>query len=206
MSTAGQVLTLVAGGWLALAAHEGGHVVTGLLVRFRFGFFALGPLRLVAEGERIRLRWNRVLSSWGGMAMMVPGERPRLAARIALFAAGGPVTSLAVAVAAFWAAVVLLPGTAAGRFSMATALMSSAVFLATAQPFGTGTGIPSDGGRVLMFLRHRAEAEALASAQTANVNGSGYPVDQSRRVLEAGAGSAKEGTHESSCSHQIRIT
>jgi len=165
MRMAGHVLVLVASGWFALSAHEAGHVVTGLMLRFRFGLIAVGPLCLVAEGKRIRLRWNGVLSTWGGMAMMVPRNSPQLAAHMALLAAGGPLTSLAVAVAAYWTGASLFPGTRTGLLSIAVALMSGAVFLATVQPFiGTGIGVPSDGGRVLMFLRRRAEAETWARA------------------------------------------
>lgn len=106
---------LLGGLWVALAAHESGHLPTGLLMRFRFGFFAIGPLWLAPEGDRIRLRWNRVPASWGGMAMTYPTDDRKLATRMALYAAGGPLASLGVALVAYWTSASLFPATFAGN-------------------------------------------------------------------------------------------
>jgi hypothetical protein len=165
------VATLALTLWLTLVVHELGHMVAGWLLGFHFRWLAVGPLRLVAECGRIRVRWNNPLPMWGGAVFMVPAGGTRLAARLMVYAAGGPLMSLLVAVAACWTGVWLLPGTDGGRMAILVALMSGGTFVATAQPFGTGIGVPSDGGRVLMFIRRRAEAEARAAELAREVRG-----------------------------------
>ena len=43
------------------------------------------------------------------------------------------------------------------------ALTSSCIFIATAQPFGTGSGVPSDGGRLWALIRKKEESRAEAA-------------------------------------------
>jgi hypothetical protein len=51
----------------------------------------------------------------------------------------------------------------AGHWCAWLALTSAGVFVATAQPFGTGAGLPSDGARLLGLVRNDAQARAAAA-------------------------------------------
>ncbi|HEX7078116.1 MAG TPA: hypothetical protein VF363_06835 [Candidatus Eisenbacteria bacterium] len=156
-------LILLGGAWCALAAHEAGHLLAGRFVGFRFGFFALGPVWLARVGPRVRLRWNRLPAAWGGMALAYPVDTRSLSARLAFCAAGGPLASLGLAAVAFALAKALPAPAIESRLAMAVAIMSASVFVATAQPFGTGVGVRSDGGRILFFATNRKKADAEAA-------------------------------------------
>lgn len=163
MRSLGGVALLVLAVWCALVAHEVGHLAAGLVMGWRVGVVAVGPLWLGQQEGRLRLRWNRLLATWGGIAMVYPRDERSFAAKATLVAAGGPMASLFVAMVAYAVGNI---GPHATRFAgpaRAMSIMSLAVLAATAQPFGTGLGGPSDGGRVLMFFRARAQAEAWAA-------------------------------------------
>jgi hypothetical protein len=155
---------LLAGFWFALVAHEIGHIAAGLLMRWRFGLLALGPFWLARDRGRVRLRWNRIPAAWGGIALAYPTDTRRFVQAATVVAAGGPLASASVAVLAYATAGAFGPGTLATRLATALAIMSAGVLVATAQPFGTFMGPPSDGGRVLMFFRDRSAAEAWGAS------------------------------------------
>lgn len=142
---------VVIAAWFAIVVHELGHVVAGWCAGYRFGFLIVGPLRFFSDDGRLRIGWNRNLGLWGGAAHMIP-RPPVPASAVALYVAGGPLCSLGVAAVAFVVGAVALDGIARTLANLA-GLTSGAVFLATVQPFGTGIGVPSDGGRLLQYLR-----------------------------------------------------
>lgn len=156
-------MMLLGGASCALAVHEAGHLVAGRIMGFRFGFFAIGPVWLAREGASIRLRWNRLPAAWGGMALAYPTDTRALAARMAFYAAGGPLASLALSVVAFWVGNSIPALTSLSRWAMVLALMSACVLVATVQPFGTGIGVRSDGGKVLLFAANRVKAKEEAA-------------------------------------------
>lgn len=83
--------------------HEGGHVVGGLLMGFRFHAMAIGPITF---DRRFRLSLHFGTQAWtGGWAAMIPGRRDHLRGRTLVLVAAGPVASLAAG-----CAVSLLPG------------------------------------------------------------------------------------------------
>jgi hypothetical protein len=147
--------------YVALLAHEAGHVVAGQFAGFRFGLLGVGPVCIVRFGQKLRLRWLPP-SHWGPFALAYPVTPDRIAARAAWYVAGGPLASLALALAAA-ACVWLAPDRAILRWATPLALVSASIFVATAQPFGTGAGVPSDGGRVWATLRGGADARATAA-------------------------------------------
>jgi len=171
--------------YLALVLHEAGHVLGGLSQRFRFLFLAAGPLWL-ERGERgLALRWNRIPATWGGVAACVPEDDRDLVRRMAVLAAGGPLASLALALAA-WAGAALVPAHSAAAVVLSvTALCSGLIFLATAQPFGAGGGFMSDGGRLRALLGGgpRAAREAAALALTAASTAGVRPRDWSEAAV-----------------------
>jgi hypothetical protein len=155
---------LLAGFWSALVAHETGHVMAGVLMRWRFGLIAVGPFWLARERGRLRLRWNRIPAAWGGIALAYPTDTRRFVQAATVVAAGGPLASASVAVLAYATAGAFGPGSLASRVATALAIMSAAVLVATVQPFATCMGPPSDGRRVFMFFADRSAAEAWAAS------------------------------------------
>jgi hypothetical protein len=81
---------------------------------------------------------------------------------LAWHVAGGPLASALIAAVAA-AAAVTITGGLAHRLAVLLALLSLSVCAATVQPSGTGTGIASDGGRLLAWLRNPQSATALAA-------------------------------------------
>jgi hypothetical protein len=141
--------------FVALAAHECGHIFAGLAAGFRFRFWAAGPFFLV-KNERGRLRpgWNRDVFLWGGVAATAPVDTRNLLPRMALVAVGGPAASLLLAAAS---ALVLsawggaLP--AAGRIELSwLRLLSGLLFLGTAIPMKNGAFL-TDGARTWRLVR-----------------------------------------------------
>jgi hypothetical protein len=153
--------------YLVMALHELGHTMAGLSQRFRFVMWAVGPLWVSREGGRLRLRLNRNLSMWGGLAATVPQDGANIVKRFALVVAGGPATSLTVAAVAVVAWLAAPTDLGPLRLGLATtAVASTVIFLVTAQPFGAGGGFASDGGRLLRLLRGGEPAAQEAAMLT----------------------------------------
>lgn len=144
--------------FLVLLVHELGHLVAGALVRFRIGMLGVGPVGLLRSGEGFRLRWLPV-SQWGPFGVAYPITPDQIRVRAAWCIAGGPIASLALALASAW-----VTGAFSLRgFSGMVAVLSFAIVIATVQPFaGTGIGIPTDGARLLDLIR--GSPNALAGA------------------------------------------
>ena len=87
----GMTIALGASGLaISLGVHECGHLLAGLLMRFQFHLFALGPL-LVERGEvgGIRVTWNREPAFWGGVFVVgVPVAFGLWCATVALYLPG----------------------------------------------------------------------------------------------------------------------
>ena len=81
---------------LALAVHEGGHMLAGLWVGFRFLLLVLGPFRLIRGRRGLRLELNPNLLLYGGLTVSQPLDFRNLTRRFATVAAGGPFASLAL--------------------------------------------------------------------------------------------------------------
>jgi hypothetical protein len=145
---------------ISLGVHELGHLVVGLLVRFRFYLFALGPIAVERrEPSGIKIRWNREPAFWGGVAGTLPMDSVRLTARFAAVVAGGPVASLLLAAGAagllhFHSG--LVPSV---RIELVwLRLLSFLLFLGTALPLPNGAFV-TDGLRFFRLLRKGALAD-----------------------------------------------
>lgn len=138
--------------WLATTVHELGHVIGGVSQGFRFLFLASGPLwvQRTAQGGLVA-RFNRLIATWGGLAGTIPTDAHDLTRRFSITVAGGPMFSLAFALGCWGLSKQFRPGLGELTCSV-TALFSAMAFLASAQPFGAGGGMPSDGGRLLRLL------------------------------------------------------
>jgi hypothetical protein len=152
--------------FLAILAHELGHLLGGRLVGFRFALLIAGPLKVQRIGERLRFGLNRSLGLSGGLAACAPStaETHNLARRMLVMVAGGPLTSLILGLLAL-AAVPLSAGFAEITLLL-LGVVSLALAIATLIPLSTG-GFQSDGRRILMLLRGGAEAERWCAAAAA---------------------------------------
>lgn len=164
------ILLLIA----TVVAHELGHLVGGWLVGFRFLLFVVGPLKVLREDDGIRVRFNKDVSLYGGMAASAPADDRDLARRTAIVILGGPLTSLALGVLslalAAWANANIAaasPWSALTLSSIIFGLTNLVIFAATMIPAKTG-GFASDGAQLLDVLRggHRAERRWLTIALT----------------------------------------
>jgi hypothetical protein len=159
---------------LALALHEAGHVIAGLICGFEFRLFVVGPLRLERQGGRLKASFNRLLTLWGGIAACVPNSYGTyLHHKMILFAAGGPSFSLLGAASLIPGFSILRAHVDAGFLLITFGLLSAAVAVVTLLPLSAG-GFKSDGIRLAMLLLRRPEGQrwtALAAlgglAQTA---------------------------------------
>ncbi len=172
--------------WVALVVHEAGHLAGAISRGFRFVFLAAGPLWLERGETGLALRFNRTAQTWGGVAAAMPPDGVNLRRRFAAMVAGGPVASLALALAA-GAAWNFLPAGTVRFAAAATALASAGLFVATAQPFGAGGGFASDGGRLLRLWRKGpvGEREVAVLALTATAMGGTRPRDWPAAVVDA---------------------
>ena len=97
---------LPAAAWLLLCviAHELGHLVAGLLVRWEFRYLLAGPLTISREANGLQFRWafRRLLG--GGRVLMVPSSLESLMRNQLIVIAGGPMIT-----AAIFIPVLLLP-------------------------------------------------------------------------------------------------
>lgn len=160
---------------IALAAHELGHLRGGRLAGFRFMLFIAGPLKVVRESDGVRVRLNKAVPLYGGMASALPVDDRDLPRRIAVMIAGGPLASLALgavsATLAVWLNGVFRaaePGSILTLFAFMLGLLSMAIFLVTIIP-GRTSGFDTDGAQWLDVLRggHRAELRGLMAALSA---------------------------------------
>lgn len=147
--------------YVGIAVHELGHVLGGLIARFRFYLYVAGPLRVERDEAtgRLSVGFNRVVGLAGGIVAMLPTDTRDLRRRFALVVAGGPLASFALALAA-WAPIALdapLPPLGDVLLGM-TALISAGLGVVTIIPMNAG-GFASDGGRLLRLVRGGPVAE-----------------------------------------------
>jgi hypothetical protein len=144
---------------LAMALHELGHVIGGLLAGFRFICLVAGPLRVIATAQGIRFGLNRNMDLAGGMATTLPMDGSNLQPRLMAAVGGGPLSSLLVGLAACGLAIRLLPDSPdLGALAAMAGLAALAIFLATISPQQSG-GALSDGAQLLALLRGGPQAD-----------------------------------------------
>jgi hypothetical protein len=191
--------------WLVILVHELGHVIAGLSQGFRFLLLAVGPLWLERSTGGLRLRFNRLLATWGGLAATVPVDLHDLDRRMARMVIGGPLASLGLAilgvplllaVRAEWLGPVGLWEPVA----LVVAVGSLGIFLVTLIPGQAGKGLRTDGRRWLDLRRgdERARAEAAMLALTAASVGGVRPRDWDRDLLERAACFGDQSTVDAS--------
>ncbi|HEV3052578.1 MAG TPA: M50 family metallopeptidase [Longimicrobium sp.] len=191
----------IAAMWLAILAHEVGHLIGGALARFRFHLLVVGPLRVERDDDRIRVRLNRDLSLYGGIAGSLPTGMHALPRRLGLMVAGGPAVSFLLA----GATAALIGGPLAGApvplMSLLGMMMivSSGLGVVTLIPMRF-SGFASDGARLLRRLCGGPQAgreAAMLSLIGISVAGTAprdWPAETVRAASELRDGSSDEVT------------
>jgi hypothetical protein len=156
--------------------HEVGHVIGGLLSRFRFAGLFVGPLSIARDGTRLRMQPNSSWSLVGGMAICVPPPGSIRDSRSALaFLAGGPLASVLFGAAllalhfAFGLDEVTRRTIDAGRHTVPEFLIGATTFIGgvcsllvtvvTLIPNRVG-GFTSDGAALRMLWQRGADANS----------------------------------------------
>jgi hypothetical protein len=144
--------------FFVIAVHEAGHAWTGVQVNFDFRTYIVGPFLWDKQPDGWKFKWNKNINTSGGLVICIPKGSENLAKRFMLFAAGGPLASLALSIIS-GSIYFIARGpdqSAPVQFLVYTlaliAFLSLAIFLVTSLPFHTG-GFSSDGARVLRILR-----------------------------------------------------
>ncbi len=158
--------------------HELGHAAASALVGFRFTALRVGRLVIHRDGKRLRLSWTPTsIAGVLGFHLGVPEGEAVLGPRFAIYGACGPATTLAVATACRAGGAAMGPATTLGSAVASHALLAGwwvGVFLGIVNflPFRTGSGLVSDGARVLMALLPRSPgAEAVMRSNVFSVQG-----------------------------------
>ncbi|MCC5919694.1 MAG: hypothetical protein LAT68_06030 [Cyclobacteriaceae bacterium] len=60
--------------WWIIAIHELGHVIAELSQKFKFRFMSVGPILLEKENDKYKLRWNKGINVFGGLALCLPDD------------------------------------------------------------------------------------------------------------------------------------
>jgi len=180
---------------LTLAAHEAGHLLGGRLVGFRFILFIVGPLKIVREGNEVRVRLNKDVSLYGGLASAIPTDDKDLPRRMAVMIAGGPLTSLLMGGLSLGLGVWLnahlpssSPWSVLTAFAFIFGLLNLVIFIVTLIP-GKTSGFDTDGAQLIDVLRggHRAERRglvtALSAVSTHGVRPRAWNAEQVERLL-----------------------
>jgi hypothetical protein len=143
--------------WVAVAAHELGHVLGGLSQKFEFKLLTIGPLLIENEAGKLKLRRNTIVNSFGGLALCLPDDQRNLTARYIKFIVGGPAGSFV------WGGILLV---ALLTLQLNTAnlfhyLLQALLVLSCALSFVVGIvallpiraeGFTSDGGKLQILL------------------------------------------------------
>jgi hypothetical protein len=145
---------------VAIGIHEGGHAVAGVNVGFDFKMYIVGPFMWEKDTTGWHFKWNKNVNTAGGMVMCLPTDTVDLPRRFSIFAAGGPLASLILAVVAYGiyalgfkeSTEIDLIKELVGSFIVFTAIFSIFFFFITSIPLHMG-GFYTDGARVLRLLR-----------------------------------------------------
>jgi len=156
---------------LVLAFHEIGHLLGGFTRGMKFLLFIVGPFQFTQSPSGIRFKWVFNLGTFGGLAAAMPNPNLALAPQLKRLIAGGPLSSLLLAILGLLVCFV-----AEGRFGAYGFFVggfSALIFLVTALPFRAG-GFMSDGMQFIEVMRGgRAveERQALTMLMAQSMSG-----------------------------------
>jgi hypothetical protein len=145
--------------FLVIALHEGGHALAGVLMKFDFRMYVVGPFLWDKEQSGWKFKWNKNVNTSGGLVICIPTGTHDVSKRFSIYAAGGPMASLATAILAYGFYLLCHPwlmetnvGQVITYLWMMIAFLSAATFVITSIPLHAG-GFSSDGARIIRLLR-----------------------------------------------------
>lgn len=131
------MIGIVIMGFIVLAAHELGHLITGLMNGFRFDLFVVGPLGVKRENDKVKVYLNKNLAYYGGVAGTSPiHESKDNAKKFAYVLLAGPIASIIFAIICF--TISYFAGKPIGIIFYTGGMISIAIFFATTIPSRTG--------------------------------------------------------------------
>jgi hypothetical protein len=143
-------LAIFGGCFVAVAVHECGHALAGAWAGFRFNSLRIFGLEF---HRGLRVSWHRSkgtsASGWTAMSLV---KHDHITLRAAAMILAGPLSNL------LSLALLLLLPISKGFFAAGFAFWSLLIGIGNLIPF-RNRGMVSDGGRILMLLRGRAEGE-----------------------------------------------
>ncbi len=177
--------------FLVIAFHEGGHALAGVLVKFDFRMYVVGPFMWDKEQSGWKFKWNKNVNTSGGLVICLPTGTENLSKRFSWYAVGGPLASLVISALAYGVYNFLFSFHTVtviqviSYFFVMISFLSLIIFIATIVPMHMG-GISSDGARVLRLLRggDTARFELLIVKIVANTTGGIRPKYIDKAELE----------------------
>jgi hypothetical protein len=163
--------------FLAIIIHEAGHMIAGLCSGYRVDFLRFGPIQINPPFRVSRApKFGLYLP---GAASLLPHRKDRLHARAIVFVLGGPLANL------ISAGCVLLLSRPLPGFAIYFAGVSLLMGLMNLIPF-VGSGVVSDGKRILMIWRRTPQGERwLAISQLCSALWDGVlPENLNREMLD----------------------
>lgn len=185
------ILAVIAALFLSVFAHELGHLTAGIIHKFKFYMFTVGPFKVEKTDNGLRPGLNLNLNVAGGLALMVPTSKTFNRSEYAWFIAGGPIGSflffIILAAVAFTVNSVYGAEGAANSiiyFSWLTAVISLGVG-ATALFPDEENGLETDGTHLKDLLRGGKKAlikQYVMQLYTSTFNGT-RPRDYDAEIL-----------------------
>ncbi len=88
------ILSIIAAIIASVFIHELGHLIAGIVQKFRFYMFTVGPFKLEKTPDGFRAGLNLNLNIAGGLTLMIPSSKKFDKKKLAWFIAGGPIASI----------------------------------------------------------------------------------------------------------------
>lgn len=146
--------------FIVIAIHEAGHALAGMMMKFDFKIYVVGPFLWSKEQNNWKFKWNKNVNMAGGLVVCVPIGTENLNKRFAIYAAGGPITSLLFSAFSYLLVIVFQTLNTAnnsslqalGFFFLMLTFLSLLIFFATIIPIHSA-GFSSDGARMIKMLK-----------------------------------------------------
>ncbi|MEP3477960.1 MAG: hypothetical protein ABJZ55_01815 [Fuerstiella sp.] len=152
------------GTFLAILAHELGHVVGGKFAGLKFLLLVVGPLKVTRASKGLEWRVNRTVALMGGLACCVPTNPKQFLQALRWMIIGGPLASVLLMIVCYVGSLYAtdLPLSAtwalfAKSVLKIIALISMMIAFITIYP-GAGGGLKTDGRQFLELLKSNPSA------------------------------------------------
>lgn len=139
--------------------HELGHVVGGKLAGLKFLFLVVGPMKVTRTAQGLVWEVNKSIALMGGLACCIPSDQKQFIAALKWMIVGGPVASVLLTVACYFASIYVLELPFApswmlliSRLLKITTLMSLGISAVTIYP-GTSGSMKTDGRQLIELLK-----------------------------------------------------